>query len=272
MAEDDGGYLLSNAVGGAQDRLAALADLFDPWTFGHLDQLGLGAGWRCWEVGAGGASVVRELARRVGPTGAVLATDIDVTWAEAAAASNVDVRVHDVAADPVPNERFDLVHARLVLVHIPARDVALSNMAAALRPGGWLVVEDADPALQPLSCLDPETEPEILANRIRDGFRSLMVRRGADLSFGRKLPKLLQRAGLTDVRADAFFPVSRPECATVELATIIMIRDQLLKSGIASREEIERHEHAVATGLVNVVQPPLVTAWGRRRIARIGTC
>ncbi|HEY0530993.1 MAG TPA: class I SAM-dependent methyltransferase [Actinoplanes sp.] len=49
-----------------------------------------------------------------------------------------EVRRHDVAADPPPEPgTFDLVHARLVLVHVPDRARALATMAAALRPGGW---------------------------------------------------------------------------------------------------------------------------------------
>jgi hypothetical protein len=39
------------------------------------------------------------------------------------------------------------------------RDRALRSMISALRPGGWLLVEDADPALQPLICPD-EYGPE----------------------------------------------------------------------------------------------------------------
>ncbi len=264
MTEGESGYLLANDGTGAQRRLAALGELFDPWTFEHLDRLGLGAGWRCWEVGAGGPSVVRGLARRVGAQGSVLATDIDVAWAASASAPNVEVAVHDVAADPVPVGGFDLVHARLVLVHVAERDRALDNMVAALAPGGWLVVEDADPALQPLSCLDPVTEADALANRIRTGFRSLMAERGVDLAYGRKLPRLLRGAGLADVGADAFFPVSRPECATVELATIAMIGAQLVDQAIASPADLDCHRAAVASGAVDVVQPPLVTAWGRR--------
>ena len=100
------------------------------------------------------------------------------SWAAGAAAPNVEILEHDVAADPPPGGPFDLVHARLVLVHVPERDAALANMVAALRPGGVLLVEDADPALQPLSCLE-ETGPEqVLANRLRRGFRSLLAERG----------------------------------------------------------------------------------------------
>jgi hypothetical protein len=46
---------------------------------GHLREIGVGSGWRCWEVGAGGMSVPLWLAAQVGPTGLVLATDIDTS-------------------------------------------------------------------------------------------------------------------------------------------------------------------------------------------------
>ncbi|WP_399145511.1 hypothetical protein [Streptomyces sp. MK7] len=52
-----------------------LAALFDATTFRHLDRLCVAAGWRCWEVGAGAATVPAWLVRRVGPEGHVLATD-----------------------------------------------------------------------------------------------------------------------------------------------------------------------------------------------------
>lgn len=53
----DHGYLLDNRRAEAGTRFAAFAELFDPVTFRHVDALGVGAGMRCWEVGAGGASV-----------------------------------------------------------------------------------------------------------------------------------------------------------------------------------------------------------------------
>src|SRR6202034_3401090 len=56
-----GRYLLGNDAPEAMDRFTAFATLFDPSTFRHLDELGLAAGWRCWEVGAGGTSVVTFL-------------------------------------------------------------------------------------------------------------------------------------------------------------------------------------------------------------------
>ena len=62
--------------------------------------------------------------------------------------------------DPLPGSTFDLVHARLILVHLPERERALANMAGALKPRGWLVCEEfdslslpADPALHPAECV-----------------------------------------------------------------------------------------------------------------------
>jgi SAM-dependent methyltransferase len=261
VADDE--YLLDNKSAAAAPRLDALAAVFDPTTFRHVDALGIGEGWHCWEVGAGGPSVVRWLAQRVGPGGRVLATDIDVSWTESAAGRGVEVRRHDVARDPPPAESFDLVHARLVLVHVAERADALRSMVQALRPEGWMLVEDADPALQPLSSLDPRSVEEELANRLRTGFRALMGERGADLAYGRKLPGLLRGAGLVDVAADAYFPVAMPECAALETTTIEAIRDQLVQHGIATAEEIDSHLANVAAGRLDLAQPPMISAWGR---------
>ncbi len=259
-----GRYLLSNDAPEAMDRFTAFATLFDPATFRHLEGLGLAPGWRCWEVGAGGTSVVSFLSDRVGPEGRVLATDINVSWASGAVAPNVEVLEHDVAAGPPPAGPFDLVHARLVLVHVPARDDALASMAAALRPGGVMLVEDADPALQPLSCLEETGPPQQLANRIRRGFRTLLAERGVDLAYGRSLPRRLREVGLVQVAADAAFPVSDPACNALESATIALVRDQLLDHGIATEDEIALHLANVQAGLLDLAQPPMISCWGRR--------
>lgn len=146
----DHGCLLDNRQSEAGIRFGALGELFDPVTFRHVDRLGITRGMRCWEVGAGGASVPLGLAERVGPTGSVVATGIDVSWTGPSgerdiAGGVVEVLRHDVGADPPPPGGFDLVHARLVLVHVADRAEALRRMVAALRPGGRLLLEDADP-------------------------------------------------------------------------------------------------------------------------------
>ena len=233
-------------------------------TFRHLEALEVAAGWRCWEVGVGGPSIPEWLSSRVGPTGHVLATDIDVTWIEQFAGGNVEVRQHDVAADDAPEDGFDLVHARLVLIHVPQRELALERMVGALRPEGWLLVEDFDPALQPLACLDVVGPEQRLANKVREGFRALLAQRGADLEFGRRLPRLLREAGLVEVAADAFMPVALTAGSELEQANVNQVRDGLIEGGHVTAEEIDVHLLAVAAGRVDVTTPPLISAWGRR--------
>ncbi|WP_329526101.1 class I SAM-dependent methyltransferase [Streptomyces sp. NBC_01462] len=257
-------YLLDNQQTEAGQRFEAFATLFDPTTFRHIERLGIGPGWRCWEVGAGGTSVVSWLAKKVGPTGKIVATDIDTSWAAAAARTPVEVRVHDVAAEEPPGEGFDLVHARLVLVHVPDRERALRSMIKALRPGGRLLVEDADPALQPLLCPDEHGPEQQLANRLRQGFRKLLAERGADLAYGRKLPRLLREAGLREVEADAYFPVTSPACAALETATVRQIGQQLVTAGLATPQDIERHLANVVTGSMDLATAPMISAWGRK--------
>ncbi|MEU3877297.1 MULTISPECIES: methyltransferase domain-containing protein [Streptomyces] len=263
-SSDHGRYLLDNAQTEAGIRFRVLGELFDPSTFRHIEQLGIAPGWKCWEVGAGGTTVVSWLADRVGPGGRVVATDIDTSWADPVAASGVEVLRHDVGRDEPPGGGFDLVHARLVLIHVSDRERALRSMVASLRPGGWLLVEDAAPALQPSISLDEDGPEQELANKLRAGFRSLMAARGADLSYGRKLPRLLRDAGLADVRADGYFPVTSPACDLLEAATVRQVRAQLVGAGLATDEEIDRHLANIAAGGLDVSTSPLISAWGRR--------
>jgi SAM-dependent methyltransferase len=252
--------LLADHSPEAAERLAALCDTFDDWTQRRLLALGLRAGWSCWEVGAGGPRLPGWLAHQVGPTGHVLATDVDVSWLPTDAP--FEVRRHDVTADPPPAERFDLVHVRSVLNHVSQRAEALRRMAAALRPGGWMVVEDFDVSIQPRACPDAATHDEERANRVRAGFIELLLGRGVDPVLGRTLRKRLVALGLADVGAEAYSPLAVPATRALERANTLQARDGLVALGLG--DDVERHLEALAAGRIEIAIPPLVTAWGRR--------
>jgi SAM-dependent methyltransferase len=218
-----------------------LATLFDEGTFRHLDALGVGPGWRCWEVDAGGPSVPAWLAERVGTTGRVLATDID---------------------DP-PVESVDLVHARLVLEHVRDRAEAVRRMVRAVRPGGWVVIEDFDVDFQASSMPDASSDHHYLSNRIRAGFLTLLGERGIDFELGRKLPRLLRDAGLVEVAADGYFPLALRASAFLEAAHIEQVRAGLAGMRLASDEELDGYLDALRRGTLDVATPPLISAWGR---------
>src|SRR5438094_311895 len=78
-------------------------------------------------------------------SGSVVA-DLDTRFVEEIAATEdtLEAVQRDIVAEGLPAGDYDLVHARMVLVHLPTRRQVLETMAAALRPGGWLVIEDGD--------------------------------------------------------------------------------------------------------------------------------
>ena len=122
---EDAGYLFDNSGEATPTRFAGLESLWDDSTIRYLSNIGVDVGWACWEVGAGGGSIARWLAERVAPTGTVLATDLDLTRIPEGGPSNLTFVRHDVVHDPIPTAEYDLVHARLVLVHLPEREEVL---------------------------------------------------------------------------------------------------------------------------------------------------
>jgi SAM-dependent methyltransferase len=255
-------YLLDNQQPQAGRRFDALSVLFNPSTFRHIQELGLVPGWRVWEVGAGGPSVPAWLVKQVGPDGQVVASDIDTSWIDGGSPQYV-VQRHDVGTEAAPAGPFDLVHARLVLVHVHERSQALANMVSALRPGGWLLVEEADPELQPLVCPDEWGPAQQLANKLKHGFRSLLAERGVDLGYGRTLPRLLRETGLIEVQSDAYFPMGGPTCNELERATVEQVRDRLISAGLATDDEIDRHLANITSGRLDLATSPMISTWGR---------
>jgi SAM-dependent methyltransferase len=256
-------YLLDNQQVEASERFDALSALFNPSTFRHIERLGISPGWRVWEVGAGGPSGPAWLAEQVAPDGCVLATDIDTSWIEVHG-TGYEVQRHDVGTEPAPGGDFDLVHARLVLVHVPERAQALASMISALRPGGRLLLEEADPGLQQLVCPDEWGADQRLANMLKLAFRTLLAERGVDLAYGRTLPRMLRAAGLTDVQCDAYFPMGGPACDELERATVEQIRHRLVDGGLATHAQVEQHLANIAAGQLDLATSPMVSAWGRR--------
>ena len=155
-------YIFDNSAIQTRDRLSALSSIFDPGTMRHLEERGLCKGWNCLEVGGGGGTIVQWLAEKVGPSGSILTTDLDTRLLENISRPNVEIRRHDICTDPLPLAAFDLAHARLVLEHVADKQAALRRMAAAIKPGGWIVLEDFE-----VPPLDDASEHEIFPKIIR---------------------------------------------------------------------------------------------------------
>ena len=93
-------------------------------------------------MGAGGGSIASWLCERVGNEGRVLATDLEPCFLQMLPFDNLEVRRHDIRMEGLAESQFDLAHARLVLMHLPGREIALQRRIDSLKPGGWIVVEE----------------------------------------------------------------------------------------------------------------------------------
>jgi SAM-dependent methyltransferase len=239
-----------------------MGDVYDEVTFRRPLGAGIRRGWRCWAVHAGGPSVPAWMAEQVTPSGDVLVTGPDISWAVGEQLPGCRLLSHDVATDDAPDGDFDLVHARLLLAQLSDRDAALDRMVRALRPGGVLVIEELDHLLAAPSCADRGDEGR-RANRIREDVLDLFAAHGADLSCGRKLPRLLRERGLHDVAADGFIAVAGPVARAAEVAQMRGLGAALADRGDVAPEEVDQHLAAVVEGRIDVTASPLIGAWGR---------
>src|SRR3954454_19200980 len=97
-------YTFDNSGESSSARLNALELVCDPITLRQFDRIGMREGWACLEIGGGSGSIAESMARRVGPTGSVLVTDIDTRFLAAAAGSrsrNIGILTHDITTDPL---------------------------------------------------------------------------------------------------------------------------------------------------------------------------
>ena len=122
-----------------------LEDWLAEATEAMLDLAEVRAGARVLDVAAGAGGQTLAAARRVGPQGSVLATDISEnilafaeTTAREAGLANVTTQVMDGESLEVPDGSFDAVISRVGFIYFPDQHAAFVGMRRALRAGGRL--------------------------------------------------------------------------------------------------------------------------------------
>jgi SAM-dependent methyltransferase len=189
-------YLYGNAHSEALLRLRGLEQIEDSGTIAVLERLPPMEGLTCLEIGAGAGSIAAWLASRVGPSGEVLATDIDVSHLDDAKYS---VLRHDIERDDLPEERFDLVHVRHLLIHLGDPKSVLARLRGSLKPGGILVAEESDLRSWAPVAGHRQVEFQSGINTVL----GLYVARGMNVALGGDLPAILSNAGFEVTHQDS---------------------------------------------------------------------
>jgi len=251
-------YAFDNAWQHARERLALLEQCLDPSTRSRIKSLGVADGWQCLEAGAGGGSVAQWLCRQVGAAGRVVATDIDTRFLEHIHEPNLDITKLDLTTDSIPQNTFDLVHTRMVLMHLPSRADILEKLVAALKPGGWLLVEEQD--VYPV--LATASGPY---RRVWTAFMDSMAARGVARDWARDLPQVLAGLGLHEVDAEAtvsMFPGASRMAGFWSL-TWNQVRDQI-DAALGGPGTLDDALNVLADATNWFTGPALIAAWGRR--------
>lgn len=252
-------YILAQAPDRETERrrLALLQEYHDAPTIRGLEATGVAAGWRCLDAGAGAGSISRWLAGRVGPGGAVLAVDLDTTLL--AERENLGVRQHDLRTDALPEAAFDLVHARLVLTHLPEREEVLDRLVRATRPGGWLVIGDIN-----FGTTLPDGE-DAAFKRVAEAYPAVSASAGGDPALGPKLPGMLDHRGLTGIRAQAHrtYEFGGSVGSTAMSLTFERIRKAALDHGVTDAD-VDHTRARLADPAFGFFSPEFWTVWGRK--------
>lgn len=221
-------YTLPHTLHGEPDRLGLMSRMLDPQLFFRLEQIGVGDGWRCLEVGAGNGSVSRWLAGKVGPSGSVVVSDLNPDLIEHIDEPNVTVRAIDVTRDDLGTD-YDMVVARALLHHLPSRTAVIGRLFAAVRPGGYLVLEEPD--FHPVLATDSPT-----LRAFWEGWLAWAASEDIDYFVGRKIPPHLVSLGMEDVRAygETILYQGGSLVAQYLESTMRELHDPLVESGLIS--------------------------------------
>jgi SAM-dependent methyltransferase len=261
-------------LGGTQtekERLLRQAKSYEPHTRWLLDQIGVASGWRAIDIGCGPIGILDLLSERVGPRGLVVGLEREPRFCEMAreeiskrGLSNVKIVEADALSPGLDKASFDLVHERLVLINVQAREALLSEMMSLLRPGGTVALEDVDNASW--LCHPPHRSWDVLLN----AFHTVFHGGGGDGFIGRRLPELLRSAGAQDVHTHITVDVVPiGDYRRTHLVSLIdSVRGKVIGLGLMSEHELQEHRDALLGHLTHpattVIDKLLVQCWGKK--------
>jgi SAM-dependent methyltransferase len=255
-------------------RLRRQSDELRPQSAELLGRIGLEPGQSAVDLGCGPSGILDLLSAAVSPGGHVVGLDADPAhtkmarqYASERGLADVDVVTADARHTGLPAGRFDLVHARTLLVTIPRPAEVLAEMVRLARPGGWLASQEPD--VENAFCYPPLPAWD----RLREIFRASFGRSGADLLIGRRLPEMYRQAGLEHVEVVAYAPLypAGHSRRTILPDLIRSLRPVILELGLSDERELAELDRAVREHLADprtvALAHLLVVTWGRKPAA-----
>jgi SAM-dependent methyltransferase len=224
---------------------------------------------RCIDLGYGGGEVTLEIARLVAPGGSVTGVDMDqvkLDLARQAAAGrglgNVEFRLLDVRDWDEPGG-FDVVYCRFLLQHLSQPAGLLRRMCAGVRPGGVLIVKDAD--FDGWCCHPPNEGFDFFVR----SYSRVLQRRGGDHALGRKLYGCFLAASIPGPQVALVQPLRiEGEGKTLAWSTLEASAEAIVSERVASQEDVTAAlitlQHFTEDPQTLICGPRIFQLWSRR--------
>jgi len=222
------------------DRLQFQHAVWGGVTNAFFDRLGVGAGWKCLDAGAGPGLVSADLRLRVGETGEVVAlepSEMFLAWFRDVIArsgwKNVHARTGTAEGAELPAGYFDLVFVRWVIAFVPDAEAFLAPLVRALKPGGLIAIQDY--YYEGLS-LFPRGGA---FDRMPDVVRAYYKSGGGDAYVTGRLPRLFRTLGLELADFSPHQLAGRPGSGPFEWAQRFFLPHipLMAEKGLITREE-----------------------------------
>jgi SAM-dependent methyltransferase len=228
-------------------------------------------GARVVEIGCGPHGCLELLSERVGPSGSVVGIERSGDAVALArklvlerGLGNVEVLEGDARSTGLPRASFDFATARLVLVNVPQPEQIVAEAAALVRPGGWVALHEADYVSH---ICDP---PLDAWTNLVELLETYSEKNGIDPFIGRKLPRLLRDAGLTEVRVNPIIHIYPPGHGrrNILLDFAENLSERILAQRLVGERELTEMKVTLERHLANpdtlVVSHLFFQAWGRK--------
>lgn len=259
-------------IAGGQEgklRLKILSRVLQSHTQHFLHRLEITSGMRCLDLGCGGGDVTRELAALVGESGQVVGIDLDETIIKLAQGEceqlglkNVQFKILN-AVTWEEKEEYDLAYTRFLLTHLTHPQRVIENLKMAIKPEGWIGVEDIE--FSGHFCY-----PKCRAfDQYIELYQQVVKEKGGDPEIGPKLPGMLQKAGFKQVKLNVIQPTFiEGEGKLLAQITMEKIKEAILEQSLSSPQELEKILVELKTFTQRtdtlISLPRIFQVWGRK--------
>jgi SAM-dependent methyltransferase len=194
-----------------------------------------------------------------------VATDLNPRFLVGHGKSNLEVRRHNILEDELEVGHYDLVHCRFLLQHLSDSLLGFQRMLRAVRPGGWLLVEEFDRSS--FAATDSGHHRAAEFERTTRALWAAMQATGPiDLTFGRRLPALLQGCGVQELGHDGMTLTGRGGDRQARLwqMTDELLRQRFVAAGVLTESDFDVRKRAYDDQSFWYVGGTVFGAWGRR--------